>query len=98
MLSFMRNENSPIYQLIKAYSGFMQGAAAVVGDFSIFLLGKNGKTLGERLPVAGVTAEATGRIISYGSGEKPLATFLQKIGEAGNTLFYAVRSSKLQDK
>jgi hypothetical protein len=97
MLSFMQNEKNPIYQMIKAYSGFMQGAAAIVGDWSIFLLGKEGKTIGERLPVAGVTAEATGRIISYGKGEKPLATFLQKIGEAGNTLFYAVRSSKLQD-
>jgi hypothetical protein len=96
MLSFMQNEHSPIYQMIKAYSGFMQGAAAIVGDWSIFLLGKDGKTIGERLPVVGVTAEATGRITSYGKGEKPLATFLQKIGEAGNTLFYAVRSSKLQ--
>lgn len=97
MLSFMQNEKNPIYQMIKAYGGFMQGLAVLVGDFSIFLLGKDGKTVGERLPVVGVSAEAAGRIISYGNREKPLATFLQKIGEAGNTLFYAVRSSKLQD-
>jgi hypothetical protein len=95
-LSFMRNENGPIGALIKGYSWLLQSAAALVGDFSIFLLGKDGKTLGERLPVAGVTAEAGGRLISYGKSEKPLATFLQKIGEAGNTLFYAVRASKLQ--
>jgi hypothetical protein len=97
MLSFMQNEHNPVYQLIKAYSGFMQTAAGLVGDFSIFLLGKDGKTLGERLPVVGVSAELAGRVSSYGKGEKPLATFLQKIGEAGNTLFYAVRSAKLQD-
>lgn len=96
-LSFLKNENSPLGVAIKAYSWVVQSVAAVVGDFSLFLLGKDGKTVGERLPMAGATAEASGRIFSYGKSEKPFATFLQKIGEAGNTLFYAVRASRLKD-
>jgi hypothetical protein len=96
-LSFLKNENSPLGVLIKAYSWVVQSVAAVVGDFSLFLLGKDGKTIGERLPMAGATAEASGRILAYGKSERPFATFLQKIGEAGNTLFYAVRASRLKD-
>ena len=96
MLSFMKNENGPVGQAIRAYSSVMQSLAVLVGDISIFMLGKDGQTLGEKIPMAGVTTEAAGRIISYGKAEQPVATFLQKLGEAGNSIFYAVRAAKLE--
>jgi hypothetical protein len=95
MLSFMKNDTGPLAQAIKAYSWTLQSAAAFVGSFSIFMLGLKGETMGERVPMLGVTTESTGRIISSGKAEQPLATFLQKIGEASNSIFYAVRSNKL---
>lgn len=96
MLSFMQNENGPVGQAVRLYSSVMQSFAVIVGDISIFMLGKNGQTVGEKIPMVGVTTEAAGRIISYGKKEQPLATFLQKLGEAGNSIFYAVRAAKLE--
>lgn len=74
----------------------MQSFSVIVGDISIFMLGKNDQTVDEKVPMVGVTTEAAGRIISYGKKEQPLATFLQKLGEAGNSIFYAVRAAKLE--
>lgn len=96
MLSFIQNENGPVGQAIRLYSSVIQSFAVLAGDISIFMLGKNGQTVGEKIPMVGVTTEAAGRIISYGKKEQPLATFLQKLGEAGNSIFYAVRAAKLE--
>jgi hypothetical protein len=91
-------KDTPMYKVIEWYGHIVQGVAAVVGDFSVFLLGKQGKTIGEKIPVVGVTLEATGRIMNYGKTENPVANFLQYVGAAGNSLFYAVRASKLENQ
>jgi hypothetical protein len=95
MLSFMKNDTGPLGQAIKTYSWAMQSLAAFVGSYSVFMLGMKGETMGERIPMVAVTTESAGSVISSGKSEKPLATFLQKMGETGCSIYYAVRSNKL---
>lgn len=89
-------ETTALYKIGNGISAGVQGMAGFIGDCSLFLMGLRGRHIKEKLPVFTTIMELSGNMMNKGGREKPFANTLKYMGAAGNSLFFAARSEKIQ--